>query len=307
MKLSFVATVYNEENTIKLFIESILTQSVPPDEIIIVDGGSKDKTVAVLNAYKSKVTVFIQPGNRSVGRNFGIQKARSDNILISDAGCILDKKWAEAISKPLENKAIDVVSGFYEPIAETTFERCLATYTCVMPDRVDPATFLPSSRSIAFRKSAWEAVGGYPEDLDTCEDLVFAAHLRKKDMQFVFAKDAIVYWPQQKTLTEAFLQFYRYAIGDGKAFYIRPQTPLLFLRYLLGVLLFVWFVVTQNFFLLFFLFVLFFSYLLWAIAKNYRYVDQWQALYYLPLLQLTADIAVLFGTTRGIIKGRQKK
>ena len=51
---------------------------------------------------------------------------------------------------------------------------------CPTRDEVDPATFLPSSRSVAFRKAAWAAVGGYPEWLDYCEDLVFDLSLRER-------------------------------------------------------------------------------------------------------------------------------
>ena len=45
----------------------------------------------------------------------------------------------------------------------------------------------------------------------------------------------------------------------------------------------------------------FLVYTLWAIGKNYRYVKHWQALYILPLLQITADIAVLSGTAIGLL------
>ena len=103
-----------------------------------------------------------------------------------------------------------------------------------MPDILDPETFLPSSRSIAFKKSAWKKVGGYPVHLDTAEDLMFARALKKADTKFHMVKDAIVLWPQRSTWKSAFLQFFRYAQGDGKAAYFRPQTPFLVLRCLLG-------------------------------------------------------------------------
>ena len=57
-------------------------------------------------------------------------------------------------------------------------------------DDIDPQTFLPSSRSIAFTKEAWAAVGGYPEWLDYCEDLLFDLALRDR-YSFAFAPAAI--------------------------------------------------------------------------------------------------------------------
>jgi hypothetical protein len=221
---------------------------------------------------------------------------------VSDVGCILDKHWLENITDPFNNSAVDVVAGFYHAKTESVFEKCLATYTCVMPDKVDKQNFLPSSRSIAFTKYAWEKVGGYPEYLNTCEDLVFAKKLKEKKIEFTVAKDALVYWPQRKNIFQAFIQFYSYAVGDGQAFFMRAQTPLLYLRFLVFTILVIELFLSSsriNFFILILLFVL---YTLYAIVKNYRYVKNNQAFFYLPLLQYTSDIAVFLGTTIGIIK-----
>ena len=59
MKISFISTVYNEEKTIIKFINSLLTQSKLPNEIIIVDGGSTDKTTMII---KKKALIFSKNG-----------------------------------------------------------------------------------------------------------------------------------------------------------------------------------------------------------------------------------------------------
>ena len=53
MRISFVATVLNEEKTIHSFLKSLGSQSRFPDEIIIVDGGSTDATASVISNLKS--------------------------------------------------------------------------------------------------------------------------------------------------------------------------------------------------------------------------------------------------------------
>jgi hypothetical protein len=78
-------------------------------------------------------------------------------------------------------------------------------------------SFLPSSRSILFRRTAWEAVGGYPEWLDYCEDLVFDLALKRQRARFTVAPDAIAHFRPRPTLGAFFRQYYRYARGDGKA------------------------------------------------------------------------------------------
>ena len=300
MKISLITTVLNEENAIGFFLESVSKQTVSPDELIIVDAGSKDATVSSMKRIKTRV--IVKKGNRSAGRNIAIKNSSGDIIAVSDAGCILDKNWLKNITKPFENKDVDVVAGFYKPRTGSIFEECLATYTCVMPDKVDPKNFLPSSRSVAFRREAFKKVRGYPENLNTCEDLVFDKKLKKAGFKFQFAKKAIVYWPQRKNIFQATKQFLNYAIGDGQALYIRPQTPLLFARYFFGLILVIFYFTTKSALLLSIIYYLLSIYLIWSVWKNYKYVKHPKAFIYLPALQITSDMAVICGMTLGFLK-----
>jgi GT2 family glycosyltransferase len=84
-------------------------------------------------------------------------------------------------------------------------------------DDVDPSTFLPSSRSVLFRRSAWERAGGYPEWLDYCEDLVFDLALKQAGCRFAFAPRAVAWFRPRGSFRAFFRQYYLYARGDGKA------------------------------------------------------------------------------------------
>lgn len=311
MKTAFITTVLNEEREIVSFLDSLQKQTELPDEIVIVDAGSKDKTCKFIREHsinkKRKIKLITNKGNRSVGRNTAIRAVLSDIIAVSDVGCILDKNWFAKIVEPFKDRFVSVVSGFYHPKASSIFERSLSAYTCVMPGKLDKDNFLPASRSVAFKKSAWQKVGGYPENLDTCEDLVFAKKLKKADFKFVFREDAKVLWPQRKNIIEAFGQFFAYAVGDGEARYFRPQTPLLFVRYIVGLSLIVLYFDTRSYYLLLTIYYLLFFYIAWSIWKNFRYVKKWQALFILPILQIISDIAVISGTSIGLIRSFYKK
>jgi glycosyltransferase involved in cell wall biosynthesis len=309
MKAAFISTVLNEGQNIVPFLRSILAQTKLPYEVIIVDGGSSDNTLSELKKFEKQFLkkgiefrVLQKVGNRSVGRNWAIKNSKSSIIACSDAGCVLDKDWFLNITKPFSDKSIDVVAGYYKPVTQNIFQQCLATYTCVMPDRIDEENFLPSSRSVAFRKRAWQEIRGYPQDLDTCEDLVFAKRLKSKGFRFAFARNAIVFWPQRKNLLEAFIQFFKYARGDGQALYFRPQTPFLFMRYALGLFLLMFILKTKNIFIFYLLILSVVFYILWSISKNYKYVRDARAIFWLPILQFTADIAVILGMTLGVIQ-----
>lgn len=301
-KVTLITTVKNEEKTIGLFLDSVKKQTRKPDEVIVVDGGSTDKTISKIQDLRSKIKVKVirRRGNRSVGRNTAVKNSSNNIIACTDAGCILDPHWLERITLPFEKLETDVVSGFYKPITTSIFEKCLAAYTCTMPDRLDKKNFLPSSRSVAFRKSAWLKAEGYPEKLATCEDLIFDKRLKNIGARFVTEEKAIVYWPQRTNIFQAARQFFSYAVGDGKARYFRKSTPFLFGRYTLGGMFLGFALLSSNYYLLTIIFLLFGLYLLWAVWKNYRYVRNPRAFIYLPLLQLVSDICVMTGMLYGI-------
>ena len=97
---------------------------------------------------------------------------------------------------------------------------------------IDPTTFLPSSRSVAFLKSSWAAAGRYPEWLDYCEDLIFDFRLADECGPFGFEPEAVVYFRPRSTLGAFFKQYYRYARGDGKADLYRKRHAIRYATYL---------------------------------------------------------------------------
>jgi len=303
MKASLVITVYNEEKTIIPFLDSITSQSKKPYEVIIVDGGSKDKTVEIIKDYKKiKVVVFEKKGNRSVGRNEGISKASGDIIVISDSGCILDKNWISEITKPFTDKKTEVVAGYYEGKANTLFQKCLVPYVLVMPDKLDNEYFLPASRSMALRKKVWKKLGGFPQEYSHNEDYVFAKTLEKHKIKISFAKGAIVYWIPRTTFWRTFVMFARFAFGDGEAGIFRQNVFYIYYRYSIVFYLSVLLFITKSLSLAFFLSLSVCLYVVWSIWKNYKYVNKRGAFFYLPAFQVISDLAVILGTTIGATK-----
>lgn len=218
--ISVIATVLNEGESLRRLLDSLVAQTQPPDEIVIVDGGSRDNTVAILREYESRLPlrVILQPrANISEGRNTAISAAQGDIIAVTDAGVKLAPDWLARLTAPLlADETLGVVSGFFVADAATLFEAAMGATVLPLAQELSADTFLPSSRSIAFRKLAWERAGGYPEWLDYCEDLIF--DLRLKDSEtFALATDALVYFRPRGSLRTFYRQYYLYARGDGKA------------------------------------------------------------------------------------------
>jgi glycosyltransferase involved in cell wall biosynthesis len=221
-KISLICTTYNEEASINELLDSLLSQSRLPDEIVIVDGGSTDQTVDLVSTYAKDsdlVTLLIEPGaNIAQGRNIAIAKAKFDVLASIDGGCWADKHWLRNLIRPFEEDSnLDIVAGFFAPDARTEFEACLGEFMHPQFDAVGTEQFLPSSRSIAFRRECWQAVGGYPEWLYTGEDALFDLRLKDAGYKFAFAGDAIVHWRPRSNWRELYKQYYLYAKGAAEA------------------------------------------------------------------------------------------
>lgn len=310
MKVSLITTVYNEQDSIVSFLKSIFAQSKLPDELIIVDGGSTDNTLGEISNFKPKtsktssisIKVISKKGNRSVGRNEAIKHAKNEIILISDAGNILDRRWVENITKPFNEREVDVVAGFYKGLAKNIFQRCLIPYVLVMPDKANVAEeFLPATRSMAIKKSVWKKNGGFNEKLAHNEDFAFANKLKEKKVKMVFAKDAIVNWIPRTNLKKAFIMFFRFALGDIEAGIIRSKVLLIFTRYFLFIYLLWLAIAYKSLMLLLGIVIASVSYLIWSVLKNYRYVKDLRAIIILPIIQIAADASVMLGSIFGVI------
>src|SRR6266852_107843 len=109
IRVSLVVPVHDEAPRIDQLLESIAAQRRQPDEIVIVDGGSRDGTVECLRrarASNPKVRV-IEAGKASpgLGRNIGIANSCCEWIALTDAGARLDPNWLDrlievAVSQP---------------------------------------------------------------------------------------------------------------------------------------------------------------------------------------------------------------
>ena len=239
MKVSLISTVLNEARSLPTLLDSIAAQTRQPAEVIICDGGSTDNTIDLLRAERRfPLRVIEHPGaNISQGRNLAVAEASGEVIACVDAGVRLDPQWLEKLVEPLTftPSARSVSAGFFLPDCHTPFEIAMGATVLPQLSDINPATFLPSSRSVAFTKAAWQAVGGYPEWIDYCEDLLFDLALREKFGAFAFAPEAIAYFKPRSSLKSFFKQYYLYARGDGKANLWLKRHLIRYGTYLIGV------------------------------------------------------------------------
>lgn len=153
--------------------------------------------------------------------------ATSEVIVSTDFGCRLDPAWSLELVKPLEvDPSVMVVAGNYAADMDTIRSPAArAAYYCAggyVPN-LSPG-FLPSNRSIAYRRSVWEELGGYPEDLTFyADDTVFALQIQRAGYKTVYAPKAVVYWSRHSTLRDYWKEAYAYWLGNGEAGIMAPR------------------------------------------------------------------------------------
>lgn len=213
-KVSLVATVRDARPHIEAFLASVRGQTRRPDEVVIVDGGSTDGTLEALRADPS-VQALSEPGaNISRGRNIAIRAAAHDVLAATDADCTLAPDWLERLLARMED-GVDVVAGFYRPVALSAWQ-VYATAAIPEPEEVGPG-WMPSSRSLAFRREAFEAAGGYPEWLAVGEDMYLNHRFVATGARVAHAPDAVTYWRARGSVGATWRQYVAYAEGDALA------------------------------------------------------------------------------------------
>jgi glycosyltransferase involved in cell wall biosynthesis len=219
--ISLIMTVFNEGAGIKPFLQTLERQTVLPARIVVVDGGSSDDTVGILGRWDApegveKIVVSVPGANTPTGRNAAVDHVETPWLAVADGGTELNDVWLESLAARIA-PGVDVVSGWFEPLPGTLMSSTIGAVITPTLDEIDPETFMPSCRSVAFRTEAWREVGGQPVWLDRCQDLYMDLVMKRQGYTFVFAPEAIAAWDARPTLKALYRQYKGYSRGDGKA------------------------------------------------------------------------------------------
>jgi glycosyltransferase involved in cell wall biosynthesis len=243
VRISVIIPVLNEEHSIQPLLESLQSQTLTPAEIIVTDGGSTDRTPELVENYDRGAlpirlirAAHAYPGR---GRNLAAAEAANEWIAFIDAGVKPAPNWLESLAAvALTTNDPEVVYGSYEPVTETFFQEC-AAIAFVPPPVSMNGDFMRtrSTASVLMRRSVWQKVGGFPEDLRSAEDLLFMDRIEAASFRISHAPKAIVHWSIQPTLWKTFRRFVAYSHSNIRAGLWRSWQARIFQRYALLLLL----------------------------------------------------------------------
>jgi len=226
--VSIVVTELNEAQEIARVVTSLLAQQPPPSELVIVDGGSTDRTWEWLVQAQARDPRLVairdetcslkhSAGPVSRGRNVAIAAAKSELIATADAGCTYAPDWLRNLTAPLAaGAALYALGGScLDPADHSLWDVASAPFFSVKLSPLEP-TKSCTARSMAFTKSLWEKIGGFPEDVLVGEDTLFDRSARRETTPAFVSNAKALYHPRN-SFRAATHQMARYAVSDGQA------------------------------------------------------------------------------------------
>ncbi len=216
LEISVIIAAKNEEKNIQGLINSLLKLNYPEgkSEIIIVNDNSTDKTGQLLEELTfshKNIKFFNLRKKKLAGKkgalDFGIGKAKFDNIAVTDADCRPEKEWLKMISDHL-SAGFDLVFGA-APLLHTEgiagrlalFDN-LHTHALMFLFAYAGMPVSGTARSMAYRKTLLEKIGGYQKTAVTLsgdDDLVLKESVNKGFKPIYFIDNASFVWSEGKT------------------------------------------------------------------------------------------------------------
>ena len=233
-KVSVILTVKNEERTIGHVIESILQVDYPDYEVIVVDGGSKDKTVDIAKNHRVRV-IQTRDSTPGQGRNVGIINSSHPIVAFIDGDCYVERKdWLRNGVDLLKQKNIGGVGGPATPFSEASYmSRALMNVLSTFFANAGSAQFARcekqrevesiSSCNGIYRREAIERAGLFAEDLRFCEDADLNYRIRKLGYRLVYSpKVNVEHGWKVHSFSSLFCYMFRYGVGRAVAVKKRP-------------------------------------------------------------------------------------
>lgn len=204
MNISFIVPVLNGEKFILQCLESIFQEKDDKDEVIVIDNGSTDNTVAIVKDYK-KVELVILPGlTVSALRNRGVDISRNPLLAFIDADCILCAGWRRQVMLAFQDVEIHAAGSLYDiPENAGWIERSWFSQKILHKSK---ARYINSGNLIV-RKDYFYKVGGFDEVLASDEDCDFGERFNNAGYYMLEDPDIrVIHLGNPKSLKDFYLK-----------------------------------------------------------------------------------------------------
>ena len=172
LRISIIIPVWNEQSSLPATLESV--KALKPDELIVVDGGSADRSREI--AARAGAMTLCAPKGRAVQMNRGAKQARGDVLLFIHADTRLPDSALHDIRSALQDP--DLLGGRFD-VALDSDRRILRAVGRMISLRSRLTKIATGDQGIFVRRVVWEDLGGFPE-IPLMEDVAFSRALKRK-------------------------------------------------------------------------------------------------------------------------------
>jgi glycosyltransferase involved in cell wall biosynthesis len=205
--VSVVVTTRNEEHHLGPLLESLAVQE-PPFEVVLVDAGSRDRTVAIAEEFGAGhpglIRVVRRPSSRGGGRNIGVKEARGAFVAFIDGDCVADSRWLANLRRDLGPTIVaagrTLVVGKPKYGALERVELFQGGYDVTFP-----------SCNLLYPKPLFERLGGFDTRFVTAEDIDLNLRAVESGASIRYDAEAIVHHQMRAT----FVRFLYQAFWNG--------------------------------------------------------------------------------------------
>ena len=210
IRYSVIIPTLNEEKFLPNLLESLVNQTDKNFEVIVVDGQSKDKTVAVAKSFASKLPklqVVSTKASLPLQRNAGAKVASGDWFIFIDADSVLMPYFIDRITTFITQNNPSVFTTWFQPDSSMNKD---AMYTLFGDLFIESMVFFkrpfPQGPLACFRRTIFTMIGGYDETHRYHEDVDLGLRLRKNGIPFSILRETLFVWSMRRFRREGTLK-----------------------------------------------------------------------------------------------------
>lgn len=219
--VSVVIPTLNAGNKLNKLLYALKEQSLPAEEILVVDSSSEDNAVEICRQYKNVSLLSIPRDSFDHGgtRDMALRRCKGDIIVFLTQDAIpANSEFLEKLIKPLEEYQTAISVGRQLPRKDATKAEALVRrfnyppYSSIRSKEDIPIlgikAFFCSDSCAAYRKDIYLKLGGFEYPLESNEDMFFAAKALQSGYRIAYTAEAMVYHSHNFSLREQYQRNY---------------------------------------------------------------------------------------------------
>ena len=234
MKYSFIIPVYNRPDEVDELLDSLTRQTFRDFEVVVVEDGSVVPCKDIVDKYADRLSIhYYNKANSGPGqtRNYGVDRASGEYMLILDSDCILPEKYLEAVEAELQRQKADAFGGpdraheSFTDVQKAINYAMTSFFTTggIRGGKKKLDKFYPRSFNMGVRKDVYQALGGFSK-MRFGEDIDFSIRIFKGGYQCRLFPEAWVWHKRRTDLKKFFKQVHNSGIARINLYKKYPES-----------------------------------------------------------------------------------